>query len=51
MTKIRITRLYIMAVFSVLTGIVNAQNVDITDDDGYSAEPSAMLDVKSTTKG
>ncbi|MBI4647565.1 MAG: hypothetical protein HY738_13490 [Bacteroidia bacterium] len=28
-----------------------AQNVAITDDDGYIAHPSAMLDVKSLTKG
>ncbi|HBF87025.1 MAG TPA: hypothetical protein DDX39_00175 [Bacteroidales bacterium] len=31
--------------------IVNAQNIAITDDDAYSANSSAMLDVKSTTKG
>ena len=29
----------------------NAQNTAITDDSGYSAHSSAMLDVKSTTKG
>jgi hypothetical protein len=28
-----------------------AQNVAITDDDGYTADESAMLDVKSTSKG
>jgi hypothetical protein len=28
-----------------------AQNVAITDDDSYTAKPSAMLDIKSTTKG
>ena len=28
-----------------------AQNVSITDDDSYIADSSAMLDVKSTTKG
>lgn len=28
-----------------------AQNVAITDDNGYSADPSAMLDVKSLSKG
>jgi hypothetical protein len=28
-----------------------AQNVAVTDDDSYSAASSAMLDVKSTTKG
>jgi len=31
--------------------ILNGQNVAITDDDGYSPHSSAMLDVKSTTKG
>lgn len=28
-----------------------AQNIAITDDDSYTANPSAMLDVKSLTKG
>ncbi|MEE4196243.1 MAG: hypothetical protein V2I54_01245 [Bacteroidales bacterium] len=28
-----------------------AQNVAVTDDEGYGADPSAMLDVKSTDKG
>ncbi|MBI4648201.1 MAG: hypothetical protein HY738_16860 [Bacteroidia bacterium] len=28
-----------------------SQNIAITDDDGYTAHPSAMLDVKSTNKG
>ncbi|MFH2096878.1 MAG: hypothetical protein ABIJ16_14305, partial [Bacteroidota bacterium] len=28
-----------------------AQNTAITDDDAYTADPSAMLDVKSVTKG
>ncbi|MBI4647252.1 MAG: hypothetical protein HY738_11860 [Bacteroidia bacterium] len=32
-----------------LTGY--SQNIAITDDDGYTAHPSAMLDVKSLTKG
>jgi len=30
---------------------LNAQNVAVTDDNGYSANTSAMLDVKSTDKG
>ncbi|MFH2096881.1 MAG: tail fiber domain-containing protein [Bacteroidota bacterium] len=30
---------------------VLAQNTAITDDDAYTADPSAMLDVKSVTKG
>lgn len=29
----------------------NAQNVVVTDDNSYTGENSAMLDVKSTTKG
>jgi len=33
------------------TGAVVSQNVAITDDDGYSAHSSAMLDVKSLDKG
>lgn len=36
-----------------MVGVSNlsAQNVAITDDSGYSADASAMLDVKSTDKG
>jgi len=30
---------------------VNAQNVAVTDDENYTADPSAMLDVKSLDKG
>ncbi|MBU0765530.1 MAG: hypothetical protein KJ607_11910, partial [Bacteroidetes bacterium] len=30
---------------------VNGQNIAITDDEGYTADPSAMLDVKSVDKG
>ena len=30
---------------------IYAQNIAITDDDGYTADESAMLDVKSTSKG
>ena len=32
-------------------GIAHGQNVAITDDNTYVADPSAMLDVKSLTKG
>lgn len=39
----------IILYLSCLTTV--AQNVAITDDDGYSAKPSAMLDVKSDNKG
>ncbi|MFH2094609.1 MAG: hypothetical protein ABIJ16_02820, partial [Bacteroidota bacterium] len=38
--------------FIFLSGMaLFAQNVAVTDDDAYSANTSAMLDVKSTTKG
>ena len=30
---------------------LNAQNIVVTDDDGYTAHSSAVLDVKSSTKG
>ncbi|MBU0765045.1 MAG: hypothetical protein KJ607_09445 [Bacteroidetes bacterium] len=42
-----------VALSACLTGLqaVKAQNVAITDDAGYQADSSAMLDVKSTTKG
>ncbi|OFX82268.1 MAG: hypothetical protein A2W99_09430 [Bacteroidetes bacterium GWF2_33_16] len=36
---------------SILTSDLKAQNVTITDDESYTANTSAMLDVKSTTKG
>ena len=45
----RILSLLILSVF-VNTNIYT-QNVAITDDDGYSAESTAMLDIKSTSKG
>ncbi|MBI4646315.1 MAG: hypothetical protein HY738_06880 [Bacteroidia bacterium] len=37
--------------FCLFSFFVTAQNVAITDDDGYTANSSAMLDVKSLTKG
>ncbi|MFH2143461.1 MAG: tail fiber domain-containing protein [Bacteroidota bacterium] len=43
---------YILAVFFVCISVLSsAQNTAITDDDGYTADPTAMLDVKSTSKG
>ncbi|MBU0766145.1 MAG: tail fiber domain-containing protein [Bacteroidetes bacterium] len=36
---------------SVFSVSVFSQNIAITDDDGYSAHTSAMLDVKSVSKG
>ncbi len=35
----------------LLITLSNAQNIAITDDNAYTANPSAMLDVKSLTKG
>lgn len=35
----------------VVSAVVSAQNVSISDDGAYTGEPSAMLDVKSTDKG
>ncbi|MBI4646398.1 MAG: hypothetical protein HY738_07350, partial [Bacteroidia bacterium] len=39
----------IFILFAKIT--TNSQNIAITDDDGYQAHSSAMLDVKSTNKG
>jgi hypothetical protein len=39
---------FLLLVFSILS---YSQNTAITDDDSYSPHPSAMLDVKSLTKG
>ncbi|MFH2094316.1 MAG: hypothetical protein ABIJ16_01345 [Bacteroidota bacterium] len=38
-------------ILSAWCGLSLGQNIAITDDDGYSAQASAMLDVKSVTKG
>jgi hypothetical protein len=35
----------------LIAGILSSQNIVITDDDAYTANSSAMLDVKSLTKG
>ncbi|MCK4664405.1 MAG: tail fiber domain-containing protein, partial [Bacteroidales bacterium] len=40
--------IFVIGIFS--SGSIS-QNIAITDDDGYTAETSAMLDVKSLTKG
>ncbi|MFC2086109.1 FISUMP domain-containing protein [Bacteroidota bacterium] len=37
--------------FLLIQNGINAQNVTVTDDESYTAESSAMLDVKSTNKG
>lgn len=41
----------IIILLSMLTFFGNAQNIAVTDDENYTAEPSAMLDVKSLDKG
>lgn len=44
---------YFLLSFSLFVSALNgySQNVAVTDDDAYTANSSAMLDVKSTTKG
>jgi uncharacterized protein (TIGR02145 family) len=49
MTFLRIV-LFILLITGSLIDL-KAQNITITDDAGYEADSSAMLDVKSTTKG
>ncbi|MBT3755278.1 MAG: hypothetical protein HOG24_03245 [Candidatus Cloacimonetes bacterium] len=44
-------KLVILAYLVLATVSLFAQNVAVTDDNGYSADPSAMLDVNSTSKG
>jgi len=44
-------KLVILVFVLVLSIPLFAQNVAITDDNGYSADASAMLDVKATDKG
>ncbi|MBU0763477.1 MAG: hypothetical protein KJ607_01440 [Bacteroidetes bacterium] len=51
MKKVLLTSLVFALATILLLSIVKAQNIAITDDDGYVADTSAMLDVKSTTKG
>ncbi len=42
----------LIAVFILFVAqYANSQSIAITDDNGYSADASAMLDVKSITKG
>ncbi|MGM0409065.1 MAG: tail fiber domain-containing protein [Bacteroidota bacterium] len=43
--------IYISLIFSLLTFSGNSQNIAVTDDESYVADSSAMLDVKSVTKG
>ncbi|MFH2143556.1 MAG: hypothetical protein ABIJ97_14110, partial [Bacteroidota bacterium] len=43
--------LLIISLFFLSITYVFSQNIAITDDDAYTANSSAMLDVKSLTKG
>ncbi|PLX10643.1 MAG: hypothetical protein C0594_04670 [Marinilabiliales bacterium] len=44
-------KLFVIGFIFILLTSVKAQNVAVSDDDGYVANPSAMLDVQSTSKG
>ncbi|NOZ46702.1 MAG: tail fiber domain-containing protein [Chlorobi bacterium] len=45
-------KIYLFLIIVLFTGLsVNAQNMAITDEVGYTPDNSAVLDVKSTTKG
>ncbi|MFH2143559.1 MAG: hypothetical protein ABIJ97_14125, partial [Bacteroidota bacterium] len=44
-------KLIIIFFIFILPSIMIGQNIAITDDDAYTANSSAMLDVKSLTKG
>jgi len=46
-----LTSIIIMLYLFLINNISFAQNITITDDDSYTADSSAMLDVKSTDKG
>ncbi|MBI4648682.1 MAG: hypothetical protein HY738_19380, partial [Bacteroidia bacterium] len=46
-----ITTISIVVFLCLNAVLIQAQNIAISDDDGYIAHPSAMLDIKSTTKG
>ncbi|MBU0763476.1 MAG: hypothetical protein KJ607_01435 [Bacteroidetes bacterium] len=51
MKRLIITSLTLALVSTLTLNVVEAQNIAITDDDSYTADPSAMLDVKSISKG
>jgi len=50
-TKQLIRIILVSTFLSFAISSIKAQNVVVSDDDGYTADNSAMLDVKSTTKG
>lgn len=41
----------LLSLVLILLSAVQSQNIAITDDNAYTANPSAMLDIKSLTKG
>ena len=43
--------LFLLLLLTSLNLNLKSQNITVTDDDGYTADPSAMLDIKSETKG
>ena len=53
--KLSVNKVVIMMlmffIYIALSADLNAQNVAITDDDGYTVDAAAMLDVKSVNKG
>lgn len=44
-------RLFVLLLFVSYASVIYCQNIAITDDDAYTANSSAMLDVYSLTKG
>ena len=49
--RVKTNQSIFIALFFLFASSGLAQNIAITDDNGYSAESTAMLDVKSTSKG
>ncbi|MBU0765259.1 MAG: tail fiber domain-containing protein [Bacteroidetes bacterium] len=51
MKKLFLKSLPVALAWIITLNVAEGQNVAITDDNGYTAHSSAMLDVKSTSKG
>ncbi|MCD6566283.1 MAG: tail fiber domain-containing protein [Bacteroidales bacterium] len=47
----KVVIMMISFIYIAISADINAQNVAITDDDGYTVNAAAMLDVKSVNKG